>query len=119
MEREEPRMKPLRILLSCLIVSAALPVCQAAETYNKLASNKLASNKLASNQLASNRLASNRLATNQLSADPSANDLLSTEDGRYVYSYIVSCALPADVTIVATVDGTTYEFPGGLGLTPH
>jgi hypothetical protein len=45
--------------------------------------------------------------------------MLSTAEGRDVFSYIVSCALPGDVTIVATVEGTTYEFPGGLGLAPR
>ncbi len=48
-----------------------------------------------------------------------AQDLLSTPEGRDVYSYIVSCALPAGVTIVATVDGTQYEFPGSIGLAPR
>jgi len=74
-------------------------------THNRLATNRLATNRLATNRLSTNRLATNRLSTNGLVADPSAQDLISSEEGRDLYSYIVSCALPADVTIVATVDG--------------
>ena len=88
-------------------------------THNRLATNRLATNRLSTNRLATNRLATNKLATNVLSADPSAEELLATPEGRDLYSYIVSCALPADVTIVATVDGTPYEFPGSIGLAPR
>jgi hypothetical protein len=85
----------------------------------RLAGNRLAGNRLAGNRLASNRLAGNALATNSLEAHESAAELLSTPEGRDVFSYIVSCALPGDVTITATVEGTTYEFPGGVGLAPR
>jgi hypothetical protein len=97
--------------------------------WNKLASNKLASNKLASNKLASNKLASNKLSVNPLGA----GDLLSTSDGRDVFSYIASCALPDGVTVEANVPGApdvdpntnpysctngVCDFPGALGLAP-
>ena len=49
-------------------------------------------------------------------------DLLATEDGRDVYAYLINCALPADVSIQATVTGaadtappaTLYTCSGGL-----
>ncbi|HEU4610498.1 MAG TPA: hypothetical protein VFS15_00420 [Kofleriaceae bacterium] len=107
---------------------------QAIETHNRLASNRLASNRLASNRLASNRLASNRLASNKLVALEDTSEILDTEEGRDVYSYIVSCALPDTYTIEADVPGapdtappdTTYTctaehctFSGGLGVAPR
>jgi hypothetical protein len=49
----------------------------------------------------------------------SAGKLLSSEDGREVFSFIVSCALPADVILSADVDGTTFEFSGEMGLAPQ
>jgi hypothetical protein len=49
----------------------------------------------------------------------SAGKLLSTEDGREVFSFVVSCALPGNVTLEADVDGTTFEFNGELGLAPE
>src|SRR5690349_2338987 len=81
------------------------------------------------NRLASNRLASNRLAANMVTAQ----DLLSTSDGRTVYSYFVGCAVPAGTTIVADVPGAqdttpddpftcvngTCEFAGGVGIAPE
>ena len=107
---------------------------QSVTSMNRLASNRLASNRLASNRLASNRLASNRLASNQLVANFETAEILETEEGRDVYSYIVSCALAADVTIEADVPGAAdtappesnytcvaehCTFTGNLNLTPR
>jgi hypothetical protein len=79
---------------------------------NRLATNRLATNRLATNRLATNRLATNRLATNRLAANMvTAGDLLSTVDGRTVYSYLVGCAVPAGVTIEAQVPGATNSTP--------
>ena len=86
---------------------------------NKLAGNKLAGNKLAGNKLAGNKLAGNKLSNGALAVNmESAGKLLSTEDGREVFSFIVSCALPSDVVLEATIDDTTFDFFGELGLTP-
>jgi hypothetical protein len=117
---------------------------QSVTAFNKLSSNKLSSNKLSSNKLSSNKLSSNKLSSNKLVLNKAgAEDLLSTADGRDVLSYIVSCAIDGDMTLVAptsdscstvtdclpdptvpfsaTCDSNkcTYDFPGGLGLTPH
>lgn len=77
-------------------------------------------NRLASNRLASNRLASNRLASNGLGAAAlTATELVETEDGREVFSYIVSCALPDGASVtVQDQSGTSYTFGGSLGLAP-
>jgi hypothetical protein len=125
------------LLIACTVDSPTNEgvTSQAIEGHNRLASNRLASNRLASNRLASNRLASNRLASNSLSyvALAETADLLQTVEGRDVYSYIVSCALPADVTIEADIANaadtappeTAYTcsaghcvFDGNLGLAP-
>ena len=81
---------------------------------NKIIGNKLAAAKLAAAQLAARRLANGHLAVNMTTA----KDLLSTADGREVFSFIVSCALPLDVTLEATVGADTLEFPGDIGLFP-
>ena len=119
-----------------LTVSATIDTTSAALSHNKLASNKLAANKLASNKLAANKLASNKLAANSLSstrleADLATAELLSTHDGRIVYSYLIGCALPDGTTIEADITGAPDSappdtdftcvsehciFPGALGL---
>ena len=129
-------------LLSACMIDAPVSestTTQAIEAHNRLASNRLASNRLASNRLASNRLASNRLASNRLASNSLTAQILESEEGRDVYSYIASCALPEDLTMEATIPGsepvedtappeTPYTcvsatrrctFPGGLGLTPR
>lgn len=104
---------------------------QNVETHNRLATNRLATNRLATNRLATNRLATNSLTG--LVALPDTSGILETADGREVYSYLSTCALPADVVVHAEVAGaadtappnTIYtcasgqcSFPGGLGLAP-
>jgi hypothetical protein len=100
---------------------------------NRLATNRLATNRLATNRLATNRLATNRLAANRLAANMvTAHDLLSTVDGRTVYSYLVGCAVPSGTTIVADIPGAedttpddpftcidgTCTFEGAVGVAP-
>jgi hypothetical protein len=89
---------------------------------NRLAANRLAANRLAANRLAANRLAANRLAANRLELDPiGAGDLLSTPEGIELMTFIVSCALPDGVTLVAE-DPVTHdplEFFGEVGLAPR
>ena len=130
---------------SALMACAASPspdegsTTQHSEGWNRLAGNRLAGNRLAGNRLAGNRLAGNRLAGNSLTSTSfealtETSEILSKPEGRDVYSYIVSCALPADVSIEADVEGaadtappnTPYYcsnehciFPGGLGVAPR
>jgi hypothetical protein len=83
---------------------------------NALASNALASNALASNALASNALASNALASNALASNALVMQALDDPNAREVLQYMVSCALPANESVVVRVQGTTYTYPGQLGL---
>lgn len=73
---------------------------QKVKTINRLATNRLATNRLATNRLATNRLATNSLAG--LVAFPETSEIVQTEEGRDVYSYVVGCALPFGTTITAT-----------------
>jgi hypothetical protein len=91
------------LAIGCVASDSTSSTSQAVTAWNRLAANRLAANRLAANRLAANRLAANRLAANQLSVNQiAAGDLLSTPDGRDVMSYVVSCALPANETLVAT-----------------
>src|SRR5262245_20068259 len=113
------------------LIMSALNAAQAAEIKNRLATNRLATNRIATNRLATNRLATNALSSNRLEANPETAELLATADGREVYSYLISCALPDVMTIQATIPGapdtspptTNYScsngtclFAGSLGL---
>jgi len=77
---------------------------QHAEAQNRLASNRLASNRLASNRLASNRLASNAISATTLLANLEDAQILENAEGRDVYSYLISCALPFDQSVVADLN---------------
>jgi len=60
---------------------------------------------LAEAAVTKNKLASNALSSTRLEAELAPAVMLSTPDGRDVYSYIVGCALPGSMTIEATVPG--------------
>ena len=82
--------------------------------------NRIAANRIAANRIAANRIAANRIAANRLTLTTNANDLINTDDGREVLTYIVSCAIPDGTTLVGTAtDGTQYEFLGEIGLAPN
>jgi hypothetical protein len=100
-----------------LLLPACLTDVELEESDQAVASaNRLASNRLASNRLASNRLASNKLS---LSALPGNTPLIDSDDGREVLGFVIGCALPAgQVTNVVASSGTTYSFPGMIGLAP-
>src|SRR5262252_2214808 len=55
-------------------------------------------------------------STNGLAA---TNGLMTTSAGRDTIAYLVKCALPAGRTITKVVNGTTYSFPGQIGLAPQ
>jgi hypothetical protein len=50
---------------------------------------------------------------------PSIAAALADNTTRGTFSQFVACALPADVTLVATIDGQDLEFFGDHGLTPE
>lgn len=127
------RVYAVAFILAAIVMQAAWPA-RAAVTKNRLAQNRLAQNRLAQNQLAANQLASYSLSSSRLEAAETTAALLSTEDGREVYAYIIGCALDSETIIEATVPGapdssppeTSYTcagercvFEGSLGLARH
>lgn len=105
------------------VLAASILLCAVSTTQARLAGNTLAPHKLAANSAAASTLAASSLAVEQLGPNTyvadsaAAGALLATEDGREVLSFIVACALPEAVTVLATAaDGTVYEFFGELGL---
>lgn len=123
----------LATVATVLIALAAAPA-QADETSNRIAANRIAANRIAANRIAANKLAASKISENRLEAASGAAKMLSTEDGREVYSYIINCALPEGKEIDATVPGATdtappdtlytcanesCRFPGSLGLAEY
>jgi hypothetical protein len=122
----------MRHVVAALLLASSLVACtdeaveegsgsQSVVVDNRLAANRLAANRLAANRLAANRLAANRLAANRLELDPiGAGDLLKTPEGIELMNFIVGCALPSGVTLVAKQPGTgtQLEFFGEIGLAP-
>jgi hypothetical protein len=126
------------LLFACAVDPTLETTSQDARIHNRLGANRLGANRLGANRLGANRLGANRLGANRLTLNPiGAADLLSTDDGRNVLSYIVSCAVPETETLVGThgtcsadsdcgtiepgtcTAGTcSYSFPGLLGLAP-
>jgi hypothetical protein len=112
------------VLVTTLAACGVEPVAtsnttQAIEDSNKISANKISANKISANKISANKISANKISANKISANMlAAADLLSTADGREVYSYIISCALPAEQTVEAVVAGVTYDFVGGLGLAP-
>jgi hypothetical protein len=136
----------MRRTVLAIAIASVLPACllgdeeplssgsQSVTGWNRLAGNRLAGNRLAGNRLAGNRLAGNSLSSTRLVALAETAAMLNDEEGREVYSYMVSCALPYPMTIEAEVPGapdtappdTNYTctgghcvFDGNLGLAPE
>jgi hypothetical protein len=120
--------------VATVLIALAAAAAHADETSNRIAANRIAANRIAANRIAANQLAARKLSENRLEAGADAAKMLSTADGREVYSYIISCALPDGKEIDATVPGapdtappdTLYtcahescRFPGSLGLAEY
>lgn len=117
----------------CVFVTVSLMACAQAPdepdeastsagvvTNNRITLNRITLNRITLNRITLNRITLNRITLNRLSVNlQTARDLLATADGREVFSLVVSCALPSDITLVATVNGIDFEFPGEIGLAPQ
>jgi hypothetical protein len=88
-------------------------VAENALTANALTANALTANALTANALTANALTANALTANALTANGLRDPL-----GRELLKYVVSCALPDGAGVTVKVDGTTYQFPGSIGLAP-
>jgi len=87
---------------------------------NRIGLNRIGLNRIGLNRIGLNRIGLNRISAGRLRVNLSdAGELLATDDGREVFSLAVNCALNEDTTLVATIDGTDYEFPGEMGLAPR
>jgi hypothetical protein len=108
------------LLAACADVPGESTTRATVLTANRVTVNGVTANRVTVNRLPATRLSTSRLSDGTLSVNmDSAGKLLSTEDGREVFSFIVSCALPSDIMLSADVDGTTYGFSGELGLAPE
>jgi hypothetical protein len=97
------------------------------ENVGRIGSNRIGSNRIGSNRLSANRIGSNRLSANRIGdvwvgarrmrVNMAAADmLLATPGGRELFAVLVACALPDDITLVATVGGKEFEFVGEMNL---
>ncbi len=114
----------------CLLVAVSLPACAQAPDESSTSAEVVSGNRILLNRILLNRILLNRIALSQIALHrisvgrlsvnmPSAGDLLATADGRDVFSLVVSCAVPSNTTLVATVNGAQFEFPGEVGLAPQ
>jgi len=116
-------MRILAVLTAVAILGCTDDLASVSETKsaividNRLTANRLTANRLTANRLTANRLTANRLTANRIELNViDAEGLLETADGRELLSFIISCAINEDQTLVATFEGNTYEFFGELGL---
>lgn len=86
---------------------------------NGIALNAIAINGLVSNHVVASSLADEAIATHESTASQAGLDLMAASGGMELFSYIVSCALPEGSVVSATVNGTSHEFHGLLGMAPE
>lgn len=118
---------PMNKRVACALAIFAMLALET-PTSGKLAANRLAANRLspfsaagnsgAASRLAARPVAAGQLGPNQYAANPdTTRTFMATSEGRELLSFIVSCALPNDVTLVANLpDGTAVDVFGDLGL---
>jgi hypothetical protein len=106
------------VVVIVMAVLCGVPGAHARLVANALAPDKVAAQAGAASRLALSRLGAEQVGPSEYVADSEAlQEMLESEDGLEVLAFIVSCALPGDVTLLATgADGTDYTFYGDLGL---
>ncbi|NTX02672.1 hypothetical protein [Myxococcus sp. CA040A] len=87
---------------------------------NGLSTNGLSTNGLSTNGLSTNGLSTNGLSTNGLSTNGVFNTWFSANPAQaeMLMKYVARCALSPTQTLSYTHGGTTYSWPGSLGLAP-
>jgi hypothetical protein len=113
-----------RVVACSLLASLLLASCTQAPTESRITANAIVGDGLEASELIATRtftatLIAQPLADAQSRISPGTAAALSDPSTREVFSHIVGCALPADATLVATIDGFDIEFFGGLGLAPQ
>jgi hypothetical protein len=120
-------MHPVSRLLAVTVLFVACADVPGESTTSapKIISNRIISNRIISNKLAAGKLAAGKLAAAQISSGlftvnlATAGDLLSTEEGREVFSALVACALPETTMLEVTLADGTFQFLGDVGLAPE
>jgi hypothetical protein len=114
----------------CFLIAISVPACAQAPdesstsadvvSVNRIILNRIILNRIILNRIILNRISLTQIAVNRLSVNmASAGELLATPEGRDVFSLVVSCAVPSNITLVATVNGAAVDFPGEVGLAPQ
>jgi hypothetical protein len=81
--------------------------------------NAITLNAITLNAITLNAITLNAITLNAITLNAITLNGLKDPTTREVFTYVVSCALPASTTLEIPVDGTTYSFPGQLGLAPE
>jgi hypothetical protein len=102
-----------------LLASCAQAPAESRSTANVITGDGLDTSVIIANRTDANKLIAGALADAQSTVTPNAGPLLATDSGRVLFSFMVACALPADATLVATIDGNEFDFLGELGLAPQ
>jgi hypothetical protein len=127
-DRERPRGPARGSLVHAvrrlLIASLLLASCAQAPAESRITADVIMLDRLNIEWITGNRtgarlLIAQPLADAQSRVSPSAATLLASNNGVSLFSFIVSCALPADATLLATVGNDELEFFGEFGLAPQ
>lgn len=85
-------------------------------TANSITDNRITANRIAANRITANRITGDQITANRMTVSDEALELIAADGGQELFAVLVECALPKDITLVATVDGIEYSFPGEIGL---
>ena len=94
-------------------IESVASIQQPAITANAITANAITANAITANAITANAITANAITANAITANA-----LKDPNGRLLFKYIVSCALPDTTTIDLTIDNVDYSFQGELGLTP-
>ena len=120
-------------LVSLLVASLAFAGCtdesenlgsgtHGVVTTNRITSNRISGNRISGNRISGNRISGNRISGNRFEANiESMGDLLESPEGQELLAFLIGCALPEGVTLVATDPngGPDIEFFGEIGVAPE
>jgi len=123
-EDREPSRRRRGAWLLVLVAPWLLASCAQAPTESRTTADVIMLDRLNTRLIVGNRinaipLIARPLADDQSRVSDSAAALLASSGGIELFSFIVNCALPADVTLLATIDDSELEFFGEFGLAPR
>jgi len=124
----EDRARPLHphessslvlLIASSLLASCAQPPAESRTMSDVAMLDRLNTKVIIDNRANALPLIAHPLADAQSRVSSSAAALLASSTGIELFSFFVACALPADVTLLATINNAEFEFFGDLGLAPQ